>query len=76
MHGAAQAFGHARAIGVAKSVSFKKKSNMLGLKLVFKIVLKLKKNSPLPAVPTPARTWDYSEADTNRSEEPKLPTIK
>jgi len=36
MHGATQAFGRARVIGVAKSVSFKKKSNMLGLKLVIK----------------------------------------
>ena len=35
MHGAAQAFGRARAIGAAKSVSFKKKPTVLDLKLVF-----------------------------------------
>jgi len=34
--GAAEAFGRAREIGTAKSVSFKKKSEMLDLKLVFK----------------------------------------
>jgi len=34
MHGAAQAFRRAMAIGVAKSVSFEKK--MLDLKLVYK----------------------------------------
>jgi len=36
MHGAAQAFGRAMAIGAAKSVSFEKKQTMLNLKLVFK----------------------------------------
>jgi len=33
MHGAAQAFGRARAIGAAKNVSFKKKPTVLDLKL-------------------------------------------
>ena len=33
MHGAAQAFGRARAIGAAKSVSFKKNPTVLDLKL-------------------------------------------
>ena len=36
MHGATQAFGRARAIGAAKSVSFLKKPTVLDLKLVFK----------------------------------------
>ena len=37
MHGAAQAFGHAMAIGATKNVSFEeKKPTMLNLKLVFK----------------------------------------
>jgi len=36
MHGAAQAFGRARAIGAAKSVSFFKKPTVLDLKLISK----------------------------------------
>jgi len=36
MHGAAQAFGRAMAVGAAKSVSFEKKHTVLDLKLVFK----------------------------------------
>ena len=44
MHGAAQAFGHARAIGAAKSVSFKiKKTDGVRFKIKFKKWLKLKK---------------------------------
>jgi len=36
MYNAAWVFGHVRAIGAAKSVSFKKKPTMLDLKFVFK----------------------------------------
>ena len=43
MHGAAQVFGRARAIGVAKSVSFKKPKSVR-FKISFEKVLKLKKN--------------------------------
>ena len=43
MHGAAQAFGHARAIGAAKSVSLKK-IDRVRFKINFQKVLKLKKN--------------------------------
>ena len=42
MHGVAQAFGRARAIGAAKSVSFKK-TDHVRFKISFQKVLKLKK---------------------------------
>ena len=42
MHGVAQAFGHARAIGAAKSVSLKK-NDRVRFKISFQKVLKLKK---------------------------------
>ena len=45
MHDVAQAFGRARAIGAAKSVSFKKKTDRVRFKISFQKVLKLKKNS-------------------------------
>ena len=46
MLGAAQSFGRVRAIGAAKSVSFKKKSDRVRFKINFEKVLKLKKNQP------------------------------
>ena len=47
MHGVAQAFGRARAIGAAKNVSFLKKTENIRFKISFKKVLKLKKKSPV-----------------------------
>jgi len=47
MHDAAQAFGNARAIDAAKSVSLKKTENVR-FKISFQKVLKLKKKFPPP----------------------------
>ena len=50
MHGAAQAFSRAMAIGVAKSVSFKKTKSVI-FKISFQKVLKLKKSTDLGGAP-------------------------
>jgi len=49
MHGATQAFGRARTIGEAKSVSFKKPDRVI-FKISFQKVLKLKKIFPEPSI--------------------------
>ena len=50
MHGAAQAFRRAMALGAAKSVSFEKKDSVR-FKISFKKVLKLKKSPEEPREP-------------------------